>query len=249
MRKSTHTSGTKSFPRQREEMKDADPEKKYPHRAHLFMHTHKPKTCKNKIINAHVEELKDILDKNPELADNSAGKTAWKGDALNKVLGDDKPGHVHGLGLVPNPKKLFDVSTSRVFQNTHFTSVEDTPNEYMLAFRVEMEKLYQVNKNQDAKIMELEEKMRRMERQPNQEISDPMATIGLEHSVDGHNSNRKRVLAPPVDGLQLVKKRSNNLQNKPSGSNDADLQASNKNSVLDKFCLFKCSLQPAIAEF
>ena len=76
--------------------------------------------------------------------------------------------------------------------------------------------------------------MRRMERQPNQEISDPMATIGLEPSVDGHNSNRKRVLAPPVDGLQLVKKRSNNLQNKPSGSNDADLQASNKNSVSDK---------------
>ncbi|KAM3371683.1 hypothetical protein ACQJBY_018857 [Aegilops geniculata] len=249
MRKSTHTSGTKSFPRQREEMKDADPEKKYPHRAHSFMHTHKPKTCKNKIINAHVEELKDILDKNPELADNSDGKTAWKGDALNKVLGDDKPGHVHGSGLVPNPKKLFDVSISRVFQNTHFTSVEDTPNEYMLAFRVEMEKLYQVNKNQDAKIMELEEKMRRMERQPNQEISDPMATIGLEHSVDGHNSNRKRVLAPPVDGLQLVKKRSNNLQNKPSGSNDADLQASNKNSVSDKVYLLKYSLQPAIAEF
>ncbi|XBH61086.1 hypothetical protein VPH35_115588 [Triticum aestivum] len=234
MRKSTHTSGTKSFPRKREEMKDADPEKKYPHRAHLFMHTHKPKTCKNKIINAHVEELKDIMDKNPELADNSGGKTAWKGDALNKLLGDDKPGHVHGLGLVPNPKKLFDVSTSRVFQNTHFTSVEDTPNEDMLAFRVEMEKLYQVNKNQDAKVMELDEKLRRMERQPNQEISDPMATIGLEPSVDGHNSNRKRVLAPPVDGLQLVKKRSNNLQNKPSGSNNANLQPSNKNSVSDK---------------
>ena len=108
------------------------------------------------------------MDKNPELADNSDGKTAWKGDALNKVLGDDKPSHVHGLGLVPNPKKLFDVSTSHVFQNTHFTLVEDTPNEDMLAFRVEMEKLYQVNKNQDAKITELEEKMRRMERQPNQ---------------------------------------------------------------------------------
>ena len=46
--------------------------------------------------------------------------------------------------------------------------MEDTPNEDMLAFRVEMEKLHQVNKNQDAKIKELEEKLRRMERQPNQ---------------------------------------------------------------------------------
>ncbi|KAI5007337.1 hypothetical protein ZWY2020_050782 [Hordeum vulgare] len=65
------------------------------------------------------------------------------------------------------------------------------------------------------------------------EISDPMATIGIKHSVNGHKSNRKRVLAPPVGGLQLVKKPSN-LHNKPSMSNDSDLQASNKNSVLDK---------------
>ncbi|XP_044957331.1 uncharacterized protein LOC123408244 [Hordeum vulgare subsp. vulgare] len=96
-----------------------------------------------------------------------------------------------------------------------------------------MEKLQKVNKNQDAKIMELEEKMRRMERRPYQEISDPMATIGIEPSVNGHNSNRKRVLAPPVDGPQLVKKPSN-LHNKPSMSNDSDLQVSNKNSVSDK---------------
>ena len=108
------------------------------------------------------------MDKNPELADNSDGKTAWKGDALNKVLGDDRPGHVHGLGLVPNLKKLFDVSTSRLFQNTHFTSVADTPNEAMLSFRVDIEKLHQEKKNQDGKIMELEEKIRRLERQRNQ---------------------------------------------------------------------------------
>ncbi|XP_044974096.1 uncharacterized protein LOC123442040 [Hordeum vulgare subsp. vulgare] len=60
-----------------------------------------------------------------------------------------------------------------------------------------------------------------------------MATIGIEPSVNGHNSNRKRVLAPPVDGPQLVKKPSN-LHNKPSMSNDSDLQVSNKNSVSDK---------------
>ena len=46
--------------------------------------------------------------------------------------------------------------------------MEDTPNEDMLAFRVELEKLQQDKKNQDAKIMELQEQMRRMERQPNQ---------------------------------------------------------------------------------
>ncbi|XP_044974241.1 uncharacterized protein LOC123442284 [Hordeum vulgare subsp. vulgare] len=60
-----------------------------------------------------------------------------------------------------------------------------------------------------------------------------MATIGIEPSVNGHNSNRKRVLAPPVDGPQLVKKPSN-LHNKPSMSNNSDLQVSNKNYVSDK---------------
>ena len=56
------------------------------------------------------------------------------------------------------------------------------------------------------------------------------------------------MLAPQVDGLHLVKKRSNNLQNKPSGSSDVDLQASNKNSVSDKVCLLKYSLELVISE-
>ena len=112
--------------------------------------------------------MKDILEKQPELADTSQGKTAWKGDALNRVLGDDKSGHVHGLGLVPNPNKVFDVSTSRRFQNTHFTSLEDIPNETMQSVRVEMERLGQHVKNQDAEILELKEKIRNMDREPNQ---------------------------------------------------------------------------------
>ena len=112
--------------------------------------------------------MKDILEKQPELADTSQGKTAWKGDALNRVLGDDKSGHVHGLGLVPNPNKVFDVSTSSRFKNTQFTSLEDIPNEAMLSFKVDMEKLGQHVKNQDAEILELKEKIRNMEREPNQ---------------------------------------------------------------------------------
>lgn len=54
------------------------------------------------------EEL-ELLEEQPELADTSQGKTAWKGDALNQILGEDKNGRVHGLGLVPNPNKVFDL--------------------------------------------------------------------------------------------------------------------------------------------
>jgi hypothetical protein len=114
------------------------------------------------------EELNDILKKQPELVDTSQGKTAWKGDVLNRVLGDDKSGHVHGLGLVPNPNKLFDVSTSRRFKDTHFTSLEDIPDEALLSVNVEMEKLGQYVKSQGDVILELKEKIRKMEREQNQ---------------------------------------------------------------------------------
>ena len=50
-------------------------------------------------------DLKKLIGQQPDLADTS------EGDALNRVLGEEKPGHVHGLGLVPNPNQVFDLST------------------------------------------------------------------------------------------------------------------------------------------
>uniref|UniRef100_A0ACD5YQU6 Uncharacterized protein n=1 Tax=Avena sativa TaxID=4498 RepID=A0ACD5YQU6_AVESA len=156
MKKSIHTAGTKSFARNREELRQKDPEKKNPHRAVLYIHTHRHKSDK-KILNEHVVELKNTLADRPDLADTSKG-TAWKGDALNTVLGADKPGHVHGLGLVPNPNQVFGVSRSRHFQDMHLTSLEDTRNDDILSFRLQMEKFDQHMKNQDAKLLELTQK-------------------------------------------------------------------------------------------
>nr|XP_051205607.1 uncharacterized protein LOC127319680 [Lolium perenne] len=158
MKKSIHTAGTKSFARNREELRQKDPEKKNPHRAVLYIHTHQHKIDKNdQMINEHVVELKKTLAKRPDLADTSKG-TAWKGDALNTILGVDKRGHVHGLGLVPNPNQVFGVSSSGHFQDIHLTSVEDTHNEDVMYLRLQMEKIEQHMKNQDAKILELTEK-------------------------------------------------------------------------------------------
>lgn len=146
MKKSIHTAGTKSFARNREELRQKDPEKKNPHRAVLYVHTHRHKSDK-KIINEHVVELKKTLAERPDLADTSSGKTAWKGDALNTILGADKPGHVHGLGLVPNPNQVFNVSCSRHFQDMHLTSLEDTQKEDLLSVRLQLEKFEQHMKN------------------------------------------------------------------------------------------------------
>ncbi|XP_035821270.1 uncharacterized protein [Zea mays] len=108
-RKATHTSGTKSFAQNREDMREQDPEKKYPHRAVLYINTHKSNITKN--TNPHVVALKELLVQQPSLADTSHGKVAWKGDALSQILGEEKPGHIHGLGLVPNPDQVFGGST------------------------------------------------------------------------------------------------------------------------------------------
>uniref|UniRef100_A0A453S238 Uncharacterized protein n=1 Tax=Aegilops tauschii subsp. strangulata TaxID=200361 RepID=A0A453S238_AEGTS len=165
MRKSKHTAGTKSFPRVREQLRLKDPEKKYPHRVVLYMHTHQHKSDKK--MNEQVVDLKKRIAANPDLVDTSRGKTAWKGDVLNAVLGADKPGHVHGLGLVPNPNQVFDVSTSRHFQNIHLSSLEDTSNEDLLAVRLKMEKLEKRVENQDAEILELKGKTKNSEGQVN----------------------------------------------------------------------------------
>jgi hypothetical protein len=58
-------------------------------------------------------ELKELLQQQPELAETIKGKCARKGDALNRILGEDKPGHVHGFGLFPNPDQVFEGSNSR----------------------------------------------------------------------------------------------------------------------------------------
>uniref|UniRef100_A0A8R7R1M2 Transposase Tnp1/En/Spm-like domain-containing protein n=1 Tax=Triticum urartu TaxID=4572 RepID=A0A8R7R1M2_TRIUA len=206
MRKSKHTAGTKSFPRVREELRLKDPEKKYPHRAVLYMHTHKHKSDKK--MNEQVVDLKKRIAANPNLVDTSRGKTTWKGDVLNAVLGPDKPGHVHGLGLVPNPNQVFDVSTSRHFQNIHLSSLEDTPNEDLLAVRLKMEKLEKRVENQDAEILELKGKTKNSE--------------GQRIYGDGHSQQLGTV------GQQ------NNVKSKGTFLDDREMQPSYKRPAVDK---------------
>uniref|UniRef100_A0A0E0JZC4 Transposase Tnp1/En/Spm-like domain-containing protein n=1 Tax=Oryza punctata TaxID=4537 RepID=A0A0E0JZC4_ORYPU len=75
-----------------------DPTKKNPRREVLYIHTHKRKTGKN--INGHVDNLKKLVAEQPALADTTEGRTAWKADALNQILGDDKPGHSEDVVVV-----------------------------------------------------------------------------------------------------------------------------------------------------
>uniref|UniRef100_A0A0E0LVQ8 Transposase Tnp1/En/Spm-like domain-containing protein n=2 Tax=Oryza punctata TaxID=4537 RepID=A0A0E0LVQ8_ORYPU len=162
-KKAVHTTGIKSFTRTREEMRPKDPAKKNPHRAVVYIHTHKRKTGKN--INGHVDKLKKLVAEQPALADTTEGRIAWKGDALNQILGDDKPGHVHGLGLVPKPKQVLDLPTSGRLKNINLIRLDDNSSEVVMAVRLRLEKFENHVQNHDAELLELKEKTNKLEKE------------------------------------------------------------------------------------
>ncbi|AQK53247.1 hypothetical protein ZEAMMB73_Zm00001d050922 [Zea mays] len=67
-------------------MGEQDPEKKYPHRAVLYINTHKSNITKN--TNPHVVALKELLVQQPSLADTSHGK-----ECLDEPLSASKDLH------------------------------------------------------------------------------------------------------------------------------------------------------------
>ncbi|KAL5654380.1 hypothetical protein ACJX0J_033699, partial [Zea mays] len=155
---------------------------KNPHRVVLYIHTHRANSSKN--INAHVGDLKDLLVQQPDLADTSQGKVAWKGDALTRILGEEKPGRVHGLGLVPNPDKVLDCSKSGRLKHLNITSLDPTSSEDVVSLRLQVEKL--VNHVQN-----LEQKTKDLEQQQNQHggSGDPLSA-----ATNAHNASKRKVL-------------------------------------------------------
>jgi len=124
----------------------------------------------------------------PGLAETSQGKVAWKGDALSKILGEEKPGHVHGLGLVPNPNQVFNASTSKRLKNVNLTSLDETSSEDVVSLRLELEKLGQHVRNQDATILQLQHKGC---------LDDPVYAPNDGCCADVPNTKRKRVYSDP----------------------------------------------------
>jgi hypothetical protein len=63
---------------------------------------------------------------------------------------------VHGLGLVPNPKQVFDALTSRSMKNLNVTTWDETSSEDVVALRLELEKLQNRVQKQDDTILDLQ---------------------------------------------------------------------------------------------
>ena len=58
---------------------------------------------------------------------------------------------------------MVDVSTSKRLKNVNLTSLDETSREYVVSLRLELEKLGQRVRNQDASILQLQHKTRTME--------------------------------------------------------------------------------------
>ena len=108
--------------------------------------------------------MKELLAQQPDLVDSSNGKDAWEGDALNRILGKEKPSHIHGLGLVPNPDKVLDCSKSGRLKHLNITSLDPTSSEDVVSLRLQVGKL--VNHVQN-----LEQKTKALEQQQNQHVT------------------------------------------------------------------------------
>ncbi|KAF7048239.1 hypothetical protein CFC21_057030 [Triticum aestivum] len=107
-------------------MRQADPEKKRPHRSKVYLATHKKKDdadAKNKDRNKRLDRLENLITEQPELAQNLNGRVAWEGDALQEVLGKEKIGQVHGMGLLPTPKQVYG-RTPRYLKNINMTTTD-----------------------------------------------------------------------------------------------------------------------------
>ncbi|ONM33081.1 hypothetical protein ZEAMMB73_Zm00001d041461 [Zea mays] len=186
-------------------------------------------------------KAKELLAEHPEFADTSQGKIAWNGDALNKILGEEKPGHVHGLGLLPNPNKVLDGTTSMRLNQLHVTSLDPTVSEDVLSLKLQIEKLVNHVQKQDATIQELQQKSVLFEHHQSGCLEDPPANQFQT------SSKRKRVYVEPQNQEFRMDNEKSYSQREQEANEYKDLQPTSRNtSTIHKVL---CYLIPHLSRF
>ncbi|KAM0909763.1 hypothetical protein ACQ4PT_014614 [Festuca glaucescens] len=116
------------------------------------------------------------------------------------------------------------------FQDIHLTSLEDTQNEDVMFLRLQMENIEQHMKNQDAKILELNEKSRNSERQRvyGDLHRQQLGTVGKENNV-----MRKENFINDME-MQPPKKRPATHKNKETLLQDQNVQPTKESASVEK---------------
>lgn len=101
--------------------------------------------------------MENLITERPELAQNLNGRVAWEGDALQEVLGKEKIGQVHGMGLLPTPKQVYG-RTPRYLKNINMTTTDGSPYEVEHDVWEEIAKMKEHIKKQDQIIKDMNNK-------------------------------------------------------------------------------------------
>jgi len=121
--------------------------------------------------------LENLIAKRPGLAQNTEGRVAWEGDALHQVLGEEKPGQVHGMGLLPIPKQVYGRTTRR-FKDINIATIYGSSSDVETHMLEEIKQLKEHARNQDKVIEEI--LINKQERHGNEEQTKvPMSVISL----------------------------------------------------------------------
>ncbi|AQK51661.1 hypothetical protein ZEAMMB73_Zm00001d049953 [Zea mays] len=167
-------------------------------------------------------QLENLIEKQPELAQNCEGRVAWEGDALHQVLGEEKSGQVHGMGLLPIPKQVYG-RTTRQFKDINIATIEGSSADVDTHLLEEIQQLKEHARKQDKVIDELINKKRHNE---NEEVIKELTAHGdfqTGHAnLQNHvvHSNRKNIrtcvseYSDNVDPIMSNKKRQGDANRK-----------------------------------
>jgi hypothetical protein len=98
-------------------------------------------------------DLEKLIHNEPELAQSDHGKVAWKGAALHTILGEEKPGQVHGMGLLPVPNQVYG-RLPRYLKNINMTTTNGSSHAGESDVMEEIAKLKRRIEEQDQRIEE-----------------------------------------------------------------------------------------------
>ncbi|KAK1608221.1 hypothetical protein QYE76_031894 [Lolium multiflorum] len=219
--KTSHTAGTKSYARWAEDLRQEDPEKKQPHRAKVYLATHRKKDEERNKHVADLADLEKLIHNEPELAQSDHGKVAWKGDALHTILGEEKPGQVHGMGLLPVPNQVYG-RLPRYLKNINMTTTNGSSHAGESDVMEEIAKLKRRIEEQDQRI---EEQDQIIEGFRNQDEAN-FRQGNDESQLEVPQNRRKRVHASGPEQVRLVSRPKDTIKHHPDceGSNEFSYQ-------------------------
>ncbi|KAM0926836.1 hypothetical protein ACQ4PT_003024 [Festuca glaucescens] len=207
--KTSHTAGTKSYARWAEDLRQEDPEKKQPHRAKVYLATHRKKD-EERNKHADLADLEKLIHNEPELAQSDHGKVAWKGDALHTILGEEKPGQVHGMGLLPVPNQVYG-RLPRYLKNINMTTTNGSSHAGESDVMEEIAKLKRHIEEQDQRIEEQDQIIEGFRNQDEANFhqgndeSQPEVPQNRRKRVHASGPEQVRLVSRPKDTIKIEK--------------------------------------------